>query len=188
MSTREGATLTEHQSKAKTASRLQLLANADYLGGLAALTISCTRDSGWLERGMNGIFTYENPAFSGQSMHLCSNRRTHYCSLGRSISSCDRGPGMAAAKYAACKSWRTALCSPYPARQARAESKRMVGAEPTEGLHVREGHPGAGLRRAAGRGISVGFGQAFSGGRPKRERNDGSERWRATAAVICRRE
>jgi hypothetical protein len=28
-------------------------------------------------------------------MRLCSIRRTHYCSLGRSISSCCRGPGMA---------------------------------------------------------------------------------------------
>lgn len=65
---------------------------------------------------------------------------------------------------------------PYPARQARAQSRRMVGAEPTEGLHVRKGHPRADLRRAAGRGISVGFGQAFSGGRPERERRVGVKR------------
>jgi hypothetical protein len=45
MRTREGATLTEHQWKAKPASRIQLFANADYLGGLTALTALCTRDS-----------------------------------------------------------------------------------------------------------------------------------------------
>ena len=68
---------------------------------------------------------------------------------------------------------------PYPARKARGESRRMVGAEPTEGLHVREGHPRAGLQRAAGRGISVGFGQAFSGGWPERE-------WRVGVARAAR--
>ena len=32
---------------------------------------------------MNGISTYENWASSGQSMHLCSNRKTRYCNLGK---------------------------------------------------------------------------------------------------------
>lgn len=36
--------------------------------------------------------TYENWASSGHSLHLCSIRRTRYCSLGRNISSCCRGP------------------------------------------------------------------------------------------------
>ena len=81
---------------------------------------------------------------------------------------------------------------PYPARQARAESRRMVGAEPTEGLHVRKGHPRAGLRRAAGRGISVGFGKRSVGagqsGNGVQAQRGLLERWRATAAVIGRSE
>lgn len=39
---------------------------------------------------MNGTTTYENWASSDHSMHLCSIRRTRYCSLGRSISCCWR--------------------------------------------------------------------------------------------------
>lgn len=57
---------------------------------------------------MDWIFTYENLTSSGQSMYLCSIRKTHYCSLGKSISSHCHDSGMAAVKYAAGKSWRMA--------------------------------------------------------------------------------
>lgn len=39
---------------------------------------------------MNRTCTYETWAFSDHSLHLCSIRRTRYCSLGRSISGCCR--------------------------------------------------------------------------------------------------
>jgi uncharacterized membrane protein YedE/YeeE len=71
---------------------------------------------------------------------------------------------MGPVKYALGETWRNICVEPYPARAARAESRRMVGAKPTERLHVGKGHERTGLQRAAGRGISVGFGQALSGG------------------------
>lgn len=39
------------------------------------------------KKRMNRAYTYENWAFAGHSMRLCSIRRTHYCSLENGISS-----------------------------------------------------------------------------------------------------
>jgi hypothetical protein len=74
------------------------------------------------KRKIDRASTYESWAFAGHSVHLCSIRRTHYCSLENSISNWDRVQGTGYAISAISKVSKTA---PYPARQARARSQGL---------------------------------------------------------------
>lgn len=107
-------------------------------------------------------------------MHLCSIRKTRYCSLGRSISSCCRAPGMQAVKYAVGKTWKTAPCSAISSQTGTGEiqeigwSKTYRRAARTRGPS--KSWPTTSCRKEHKRGVcsSVQWGQAKAGGACRR--------------------
>lgn len=162
----EGSTLTEQQLKEQQVPHLRLFAIEDYYRGLTALTASCTRDSERLKGNMNGISTYENLAFFGQWTHLCSIRRTRYCSLGRSISSRSRGARVKSHQGCSMRDLETAPCAAVSSQTSTGEIQengwRRTYRKAARTRGPSGSWPATGCRKGHKRGIwsSVQWGQA----------------------------
>lgn len=110
------------------------------------------------DRSMKTAYTYESWAFVGHSMHLCSIRRTHYCSLENNIST------RINVKDNICTVEEIYI---QPDRH-EPDSRALVGAKHTERRHTRL-HEGS---------ISVGASVAGGGGPGRKRRACRDERRR----------
>jgi hypothetical protein len=120
------------------------------------------RVTGWVYKGkIDGASTYETWVCDCHSMHLCSIRRTHYCSLAKNISSwVERGQGAEMRRVQCGSDERHGRRLHIQPDRHEPDPRALVGARRTVGRHTRL-HEGS---------ISVGASVDGAGGPGRRRR------------------